>query len=152
MIIPNERMAHMHGVAEWMYEHAEEYGCENKDEMYLLGLVHDIGYIYGKTKHEQKGAELVGSDSYYGRLIQAHGLTPREYMDSHACFASEIPNEMILLWTADMTVDPTGKPVGFKARLEGIGECHGIDSEPYRKCRETMLWLENRRAVAFLSS
>ena len=29
----------MHGAAEWMYEHAKEYGCENRDEMYLLGLV-----------------------------------------------------------------------------------------------------------------
>ncbi len=26
MQILNERIAHMHGVAEWMYEHAEEHG------------------------------------------------------------------------------------------------------------------------------
>ena len=59
MQISQERIAHMHGVAEWMYTHAEEYGCENKDEMYLLGLIHDIGYLYGsKEDHEQKGAEL----------------------------------------------------------------------------------------------
>lgn len=70
MQISNERIAHMHGVAEWMYEHAVEYGCENKDEMYFLGLIHDIGYLYGsKEEHEQKSAELLGLDTYYGRLV-----------------------------------------------------------------------------------
>ena len=151
MRIPKERIAHMHGVAEWMYEHAEEYGCENKDEMYLLGLIHDIGYIYGKEGHEQNGGELVGLDNFYGKFIQAHGLTPQEYMDCNACFSSEIPNEMILLWTADMMVDLSGEAVGFKARLEGIANRYGKDSEPYRVCKETIVWLENRKTIEYLS-
>ena len=133
----------MYGVAEWMYEHAEEYGCSNKEEMYLLGLVHDIGYVYGKSDHEQKGAELLGLDSYYGKFVQAHGMTPQEYKNR---YDSDIPKEMILLWTADMTVDLSGNPVGFKARLDDIGRRHGIDSEAYRSCEETMLWLENRKS------
>ena len=152
MLITNERIAHMHGVAEWMYEHAEEYGCENKDEMYLLGLIHDIGYIYGnKEEHEQKGAELLGLNTYYGKFVQAHGLTPQEYMDCNGCFDSEIPNEMILLWTADMMVDSKGNVVGFKARLDDIEQRYGIDSESYRICKEIMLWLENRKAIEFLT-
>ena len=72
-------------------------------------------------------------------------------MDCHGCFGSEIPNEMILLWPADMMVDLNGNAVGFKARLDDIGKRHGIDSEPYRICKETMLWLENRKAIDFLS-
>ena len=152
MQISDERIAHMHGVAEWMYEHAEEYNCENKDEMYLLGLIHDIGYLYGsKEDHEQSGAELLGLDTYYGKLVQAHGLTPQEYMDCHGGTYSCIPEELILLWTADMIVDLSGNAVGFKARLEDIENRHGIDSEPYRKCKETMLWLENRKAIEFLT-
>lgn len=152
MLITNERIAHMHGVAEWMYEHAEEYGCANKDEMYLLGLIHDIGYIYGnKEEHEQKGAELLGLNTYYGKFVQAHGLTPQEYMDCNGCFDSEIPNEMILLWTADMMVDSKGNVVGFKARLDDIEKRYGIDSESYRICKEIMLWLENRKAIEFLT-
>lgn len=152
MLITNERIAHMHGVAEWMYKHAEEYGCENKDEMYLLGLIHDIGYIYGnKEEHEQKGAELLGLNTYYGKFVQAHGLTPQEYMDCNGCFNSEIPNEMILLWTADMMVDSKGNIVGFKARLDDIEKRYGIDSESYRICKEIMLWLENRKALEFLT-
>ena len=152
MLITNERIAHMHGVAEWMYKHAEEYGCENKDEMYLLGLIHDIGYIYGnKEEHEQKGAELLGLNTYYGKFVQAHGLTPREYMNCNGCFEYEIPNEMILLWTADMMVDSMGNVVGFKARLDDIEKRYGIDSESYRICKEIMLWLENRKAIEFLT-
>lgn len=151
-MIPDNRIEHMHGVAEWMYKHAEEYGCKNKDEMYLLGLVHDIGYLYGnKKEHEQKGAELIGLDSYYGKFVQAHGLTPQEYMDRNGCSSSEIPNEMILLWTADMMVDLSGNAVGFKARLDDIGERHGTDSKPYRICKETMTWLKNRKAIEFLT-
>ena len=148
MLISKERMSHMHGVAEWMYEHAEEYGCENKEEMYLLGLVHDIGYLYGGKKgHEQNGAELLGLNTYYGKFVQAHRLTPREYMYNNGCFGSDIPNELILLWTADMMVNSKGETVGFKARLEGIGERYGTTSESYQVCKETMLWLENRKVI-----
>ncbi len=151
MQITNERIAHMHGVAEWMYEHAEEYGCENKDEMYLLGLVHDIGYLYGnKEEHEQKGAELLGLDTYYGRFVRNHGLTPQEYIERYGCFNSEIPNEMILLWTADMMVDSKGNTVGFKARLDDIANRYGADSEIHDRCWETIFWLENRKAIEFL--
>ncbi len=152
MQITNERIAHMHGVAEWMYEHAEEYGCEKKDEMYLLGLIHDIGYLYGsKEEHEQRGAELLGIDTYYGKIIQAHGLTPQEYMDNYACLEFEIPNEMILLWTADMMVDLSGNAVGFKARLDEIEKKHGTESVPYRVCKETMFWLQSHRIASSLS-
>lgn len=144
MIIPKERILHMHGVAEWMYEHAEEYGCEDKDKMYFLGLMHDIGYIYGKENHEQNGAELIGINTYYGDIIQAHGLTPQEYIDAKDILESEIPNEMILLWAADMMVDMSGKPVGFATRLKNIGNKYGYNSEPYRICSETISWLKSR--------
>lgn len=50
-----------------------------------------------------------------------------------------------------MSVDLQGNAVGFKARLNDIGRRHGMDSEPYRKCKETMSWLENRKAINFLS-
>lgn len=120
--------------------------------MVLLGLVHDIGYLYGgKEAHEIAGAELLGSDTYYGEFVQDHGLTPQEYMYKHACFSEEIPNEMILLWTADMMVDSRGNTVGFKVRLEDIEHRHGINSEPYHICKETMEWLENRKVIEFLS-
>lgn len=50
-----------------------------------------------------------------------------------------------------MSVDLHGNDVGFKKRLEDIGKRHGIDSEAYQSCKETMLWLENKKAIKFLS-
>ena len=50
-----------------------------------------------------------------------------------------------------LPVDLTGETVGFKKRLEDTGNRHGFDSEPYKKCKETILWLENRKAIEFLT-
>lgn len=150
MMISDERIRHMHGVAEWMYAHAEDYGCFNKEEMYLLGLIHDIGYIYGEKYHEQLGGQLLGQDAYYGQLIFAHGLSPQEYMEYYGVNEEEIPCEMVLLWTADMRVDLSGKDVGYEKRLMDIKKRYGFDSEEYVRCRDTMTWLEKREAFAFL--
>ena len=46
---------HSKGVAEVMYELANE----NKAEMYLLGLLHDIGKLGGFKNHEKNGAKLL---------------------------------------------------------------------------------------------
>lgn len=150
--ISDERIAHMHGVAEWMYSHAHEFGCEEiKDEMYLLGLVHDIGYIYGHNDHEQRGAELLGEDSYYGKIVKAHGLTPQEYKDQNNCFDTEIPNEVVALWAADLMIDVDGKEVGFAERAKNIAVRYGADSPEFLKTKEKILWLENRKAIDFLT-
>ena len=147
MQISKERMAHMHGVAEYMYKHAEDFGLENKDEMYLLGLLHDIGYLYGsKEEHEQRGAELL-DDYKYVNFVQAHGLTPQEYKACYGYFDYEIPKEMLLLWTADMMIDLTGEEVGFEERLKGMEQECGLDSDAYRICKEIIDYLKNRESL-----
>ena len=150
MRIDEGRIKHMHGVAEYMYSHAHEYEL-NPDEMYLLGLVHDIGYINGPNGHEEYGAELVG-DNYYGDFIRYHGKTPQMYADAHGIVKAEIPNEMLLLWEADMSINSDGDEVSFQERLEGIKNHHGSDSKAYHTCIETVSFLENRKAIKFLTS
>ena len=145
MRISEGRIAHMHGVAEWMYEHAEEFGCPDRERMYLLGLLHDIGYLYQDVAHEERGAELVGQDSAVGQLIAAHGMMPDEYMARHLCSEEDIPKELILLWAADMSVDITGRAVGFTARLQDIRERHGEESKAYQSCLRKVRWLEGRK-------
>lgn len=143
MMIQNRRMAHSHGVAEWMYEHAEIYGCSDRDGMYLLGLLHDIGYMYGEQSHELSGAMMLGMNSDYGKLIQAHGMTPKEYSNFCNCPEADIPKELILLWVADMMVSTvTGEVVGFKKRLKEIELVYGTRSRKYRAAKETMDWVE----------
>ncbi|MBR0384343.1 MAG: HD domain-containing protein [Eubacteriaceae bacterium] len=55
--ISEERIRHMHGVAEFMYKRAKDYKLD-AEEMYLLGLLHDIGYIQG---FEEGHGELLGN-------------------------------------------------------------------------------------------
>lgn len=63
------KMAHNIGVAEYMRENAEKYGLP-ADEMYVMGLLHDIGYIKQHKGHEEYGAEL----------LETMGLKPDMYM------------------------------------------------------------------------
>ncbi len=137
-----DRIKHMHGVAEYMSRHAQEYGLE-PDKMYLLGWLHDIGYMQGKEDHEIFGGNLVGLDNDYGRCILVHGMSPVEYMSSCHISKEEIPTALILLWKADMMINDKGRTVGYKQRLEDIAFEYGKDSKPYRICNETIQWLIN---------
>lgn len=73
-------MAHNIGVAEYMRENAEKYGLP-ADEMYVMGLLHDIGYIKQHKGHEEYGAELLetmGLKPRYVYAIKYHGLNPKQ--------------------------------------------------------------------------
>lgn len=48
----------MHSVAEYMYRNAKKYDL-NPEEMYILGLIHDIGYLKDRLDHEVHGARLL---------------------------------------------------------------------------------------------
>ena len=50
----------MHGVAELMYQYYDAFHCTqlSREEVYVLGLNHDIGYINDKTGHELYGGGL----------------------------------------------------------------------------------------------
>jgi HD superfamily phosphodiesterase len=137
----------MIGVAEYMYTNASKYNL-NGEKMYVLGLLHDIGYISGsKNGHEEYGAELLkncfpGSESNLLEIIKIHDITPQEYMRINNCKKENIPKELLLLLEADMMVDLSGEAVGFNKRLEAIKNHYGEDSNPYRICHETIEWLK----------
>lgn len=156
--IPRNRMLHMYGVAELMYNAYESFDCKylTREQVYILGLLHDIGYINGKEEHERVGAEMYNVDDMIRHCIEWHGVTPKEYMDIHMCYNEDIPGELILLWWADLSIEScgtnAGEPVGFKQRLESIADRYGDDSEPYRICKETIEWLCNNIALKFLTT
>lgn len=156
MKIENARILHCHGVAEYMYYHAG-YIDRDADKMYVLGLLHDIGYLNGKAEHEFYGAELirntfdVDSQDIVAKCIFYHGTTPNKYMELHMCSKEDIPSELILLWQADMVVESSGenagKIVGYNRRLKGIEDRYGIDSDAYRTCKETIDWLRQNSTI-----
>lgn len=121
------KMAHMIGVAEHMRERAEDYGVD-PDVAYMVGLMHDIGYLEGRAQHEQKGAEMlkkIGVSEEVAQAISLHGTSPytleSEQVDSPL---------LVLLYEADMSVDARGYRVGFDKRLKDI-ECRLRDTEYY---------------------
>ena len=146
-VIPEDRERHMAGVAEYMYNHAEKYDLI-PEKMYVLGMLHDVGYIFGKPNHEVRGAEILrliglSPTNDLVHAVACHGLTPFEYMMQFGATLDEIPKEIILLWEADMHVDLTGEDVGYSARLADVVYRYGEDSKPYEICSETIEFLKD---------
>ena len=140
-MINKNRELHMFGVANYMYQNAEKHNLD-KNEMYLLGLMHDIGYLIDEKNHEEIGGEFLKSQNYkYADFIKNHAILPSIYMKLKDCTESEIPKELILLWTADMSIDLNGKNIGFDERLKDIGLRHGKDSTAYKNCEKMIDWL-----------
>lgn len=140
MKIPENRVKHMHGVAEYMYKNAEKYGLD-ADKMYVLGLLHDVGYLVDDKEHEVMGSRLLEELGYKNSdTISWHGTTPRDFLRLRDCESA--PSDLILLWEADMSVDSRGMRVSFDERLFDIRLRYGLDSIEYRKAKETVEWLK----------
>lgn len=138
------RPNHLVGVAEYMACHAEEFGLV-KERMFILGYLHDIGYIFGDIDHELKGAcylDFLGYKDF--EIIQAHGMTPKDYTDWKNCSEDDIPKELFLLWEADLRVDIDGRMVSFEERLDGIRKRRGDFT--YNKALEKVIWLKENRS------
>lgn len=133
-IISKERILHMHGVAEYMYRNAAKYNLD-KNEMYVVGLLHDIGYLFGKANHPATGSQLLKDLGFiYSDDISLHGDIPK---------SPNISNVLKLLLEADLTIGKDGTLVGYKNRLKDIGIRLGFNSEAYNIAKETVDFLEN---------
>lgn len=114
---------HCKGVAEVMYTLAKE----NKDEMYALGILHDIGKLHGFKNHGEAGARITSDIGVkYHKEILYHGKVQNDYKS----------NELNLLNAADLSVDAEGNIIGYKKRIEDIGVRYGFDSNEYRDAME----------------
>lgn len=146
-VISKDRIAHMHGVAEYMYAHAADYKLD-PEEMYILGLLHDIGYIQGfKEGHEQYGAEMLFQKLPLRGLsmkccIERHSQIPQSFS-----WNSELCRKQYLLLEADMKIDGKGRYAGYNGRLKDIAERYGSESEVYKKCAKLIDWLINNEEV-----
>lgn len=110
---------HSYGVAEYMYRNAKA----NKDSMFVLGLLHDVGKLSGFEDHEMYGAEISNNVGFvYAKEIEYHGKVQGDYTSY----------ELDLLNAADLSIDRMGNEVGYIKRIEDIKERYGDESEEYK--------------------
>ena len=130
----------MFGVAEYMSKHAEKYGCD-AEEMYVLGLLHDIGYIYGAENHGKTGSILMQKLGYNdSEYINWHDILPEDYKSM--THSKELPNKLRLLLTADLSVNSKGEDIGFDGRLEDIKTRYGEGSPQFKNVATTIAYLK----------
>lgn len=120
---------HSVAVAEYMKQNAIEYNLD-ENEMFTLGLIHDIGYLLcdfknreARSQHNKLGGDFMKQQGYkYWTEIFFHGSYPCEY---------ESP-ALTLLNEADMQISPDGTFLGYEKRLEDIRNRYGSDSREYK--------------------
>ena len=123
MITP-QRQAHMLQVgrtAERLARELFDWPDQKCRQMFLLGLLHDVGYEYAAEQpdHPRVGSELLEAAGYrYWQEVRWHGM-------SDAPYASD---ELLVLNVADVLTDAAGNIVSLSERLGDIGRRYGAGS------------------------
>lgn len=137
MSFSNDRIQHCLVVAKQMYNKAlKESGNEQyANEMFHLGLIHDIGYQFTEnvTEHAFIGGIALKNENYkYWEEVYEHG-EPNVINPS---------KELLLLDWADMHTDAKGNIVSFNERINDIGTRYGFTSTQYKAAKEMIKFLE----------
>lgn len=124
-----DRLKHSYGVANKMVEIGTKLNMSKADleDLFLLGLVHDIGYKFPNLTEEHNivGGNILKRNGYkYFQEVYYHGNPDADY---DSIFLS-------ILNQADMQIDKYGVDVGYDKRLEDIKKRYGEFSVPYQNC------------------
>lgn len=135
-MIDNERLKHIFEVAKLMKEQAEIVGLDN-EEMFTLGMLHDIGYEFGENNdHNFVGFQILDKQDYkYAKEVLYHGKPNSEYKSL----------ALDLLNFADMHIDKKGNYVSFENRLEDIKNRRGEQSMAYINSKKVIEELLNKK-------
>ena len=149
-----DKMAHCINIAEYCRVRAGDYNLD-ENSAYIIGLLHDVGYLHSRREHEEKGAAMLaalGMDDLYVDAVMYHGVNPYSLSDKalqeHECDVDalrecpEVPFSEIsekiksnryltLLYEADNRVNARGENVGFHKRHEDIKRRNGEDHPSY---------------------
>jgi len=141
-MIDNDRIKHIFAVAKIMKDNAENLGLDAQ-EMFTLGLLHDIGYEFGGSEeHHINGYEILKKQNYkYAKEVLYHGKPTAEYYSV----------ALDLLNYADMHIDKKGNYVEFDERIEDIKQRRGEDSPHYQNCKKIIDGLKQRNFLVFVN-
>lgn len=122
-MISDERKKHIFGVAELLKQTAikNNYTSKEIEELFTLGLVHDIGYEFLEpkdySKHNKVGGEILKNQGYkYWQEVYFHGEANSPYQSKF----------LDLLNFADAHIDGYGNYVSFEDRLKDISKRYNI--------------------------
>lgn len=137
-MMDDDRLKHSIAVARKMVELGKKRNLSEEElhDLFLLGLVHDIGYEFGDgDTHNKVGFDILNDSTYkYGLEVLYHGKNQDEYSSLYL----DILNE------ADMSIDKYGNDVGYDARLEDIKSRYGEDSVAYKNSYQIVKKIKNR--------
>lgn len=128
-MITSARWQHILGVARRAQALAQCLKPQDErfaQDMFLLGMLHDLGYEFSKDpcEHPQVGAEILKRQGYcYWDEVANHGNVNVE----------EVSDELFVLSCADMTTGPNGEDFTMRERIDNIAERYGKDSHSYKK-------------------
>ena len=124
-----DRLRHMYAVAKKMIEIGKEYNLTDIElqDLFLLGLNHDIGYEYGNNlDHAHIGGGILKRNNYkYWKEVYYHG-------DIYSNYSSLF---LKILNNADMQIDKYGNDVGYDKRLDDIKNRYGEESDTYNNAK-----------------
>ncbi len=122
-MISEDRKKHIWGVAKFLKRYAQEENMSQDDihSLYLLGLLHDIGYEFLDEKdyitHNVVGGGFLKSQGFkYWKEVYYHGVAGCEYQSKF----------LDLLNWADMRIDSAGKEVSLDGRLEELSKRYNV--------------------------
>ena len=112
------RSLHSLGVAKKMVEIGKNKGLstEELNDLFTLGIVHDVGYQFGTSAmHQKNGGLVLKKNGYrYWQEVCYHGIIQNEY--------------------TSLYLDKMGRDVGYTGRLEDIKSRYGETSKVYLSC------------------
>lgn len=117
--LSDNKIKHSKAVAEFLFHNTRF--TDRREEMYIIGLLHDIGYMKQNKEHAKAGGEMLKDLGFKNWQPIAYHGDPNNTTNS-------MTDE--LNW-ADMLIDHEGNLVGYEARLEGIKERYGEKSTQY---------------------
>ena len=136
-MITDNRLSHIIAVARLMKEKSKLLGKNNDyaNEMFTLGLLHDIGYEFDEKNHNIIGAKTLSQTKYkYSKEIYYHGNPKSKYFSE----------ELDLLNWADMHIDGNGNYVTFEERLKDIATRYGVENSIYLNAKKMVNYLRKK--------
>lgn len=108
--LKESRIRHSMGVANFLFAYAKshDWSKEETEDLYLTGLLHDIGYIDNPkgTDHGRLGAEILKRNGLNAEIC--------ELISCHGRFIENPSRKQALLWLADLCVNRDGDYIGYQ--------------------------------------